>query len=326
MSSKNSLLIDYMDDDVYVPAATECADVVIALYEWIQDTPYDTIRDLFSGVVNEAQVISTIASIKQIHIDTINNNLSQYIEYLLILGADDSTVIEKYAEVLTWQSSNLSKKNALRKIQKATGIFSKSTKGILEVLGKISTVGDVLSILYNAGIKDYSAQLIKLSILEDALKNYNYDFLSNAANELRTEMNNRLLKLATDSAKYGLNYVVQAASGLWGIISTSVSITVGKDAMAKRDACYLLEIEDALYNHILSLKSGFIDDGTENTLQAIVQEIHAIADCRALLNNLGMELNQWGIFVTDQDKYDYFTIYNRWYSNQHSSINYFFMY
>lgn len=139
-------------------------------------------------------------------------------------------------------------------------------------------------------------------------------------------MENRLVKLAADSAKYGLDYAAQAASGLWGIVSASVSITVGQDAMAKRDACYLLEIEDALYYHVLSMKSEYIDSGAENTLLSIVQEIHAIADCRAMLNTLGMELNQWGIFVTDKDNYDYFMIYNNWYNNQHDDIDEFFTY
>ncbi len=320
-------LVNEMDDEVYGAKVADCADVIVMLYEWIQETPYDDIREMFEEISGEANaVISTMADVKKIKIDNINNSLSQYIEYLFDIGMDNDAIMEKYAEIMVMQNKNLSKKAAVGKVQNAVGAFSKATKGIMSVLEKVSTVGDILSILYNSSIKDYSAQLIKLGVIEDALTNYRDAHLATAATELKNEMKSRMQKLATDSLKYGIEYVISKASGLWVIVAAGVNVTVGQDAMAKRDACYILQIEDALYFHVMSLKQKYINSGDEDILESIRLETHAIADCRAMLNSLGMELNSWGIFVTDKDKYDYFSIYHYWYYNQHDDIdNYFSM-
>jgi len=79
-------------------------------------------------------------------------------------------------------------------------------------------------------------------------------------------------------------------------------------------------VEDALYSHILALKSKYVSTGDAGILLKIKQELHALTDCRALLNSLAMDLNKWMIIVTDKEKYNEFSVYVYWYENQHDDI------
>lgn len=324
-------LMNFMDDDIYYERVSECADVTITLYEWIENTSEDDIRSFFEGVAGEAIAISVICDIKAMKIDNINNTLSQGMEYLFECGLDNDAVMQKYAEILAIQSSNLDKKAAYTKVKNVAGSFGKTVSGIMDKLGKIATTADVLYSFYNVAIKDYSVDLAKLNALEVAAEAYHYEHLLKAVRELKSEMENKFDGVIKEAKELGLDiamdYVFENAFGLWGIVSGAIGVTVGQDAMAKRDACYILEIEYALYCHINALIIEYRNGNTE-VLENLKKALHMYTDCKGVLNALAIELNTWGIFVTSREKdqygltkFDYLSVYEYWYKQQHDVIN-----
>ena len=236
--------------------------------------------------------------------------------------------MEKYAEILAVRLNLTNKVEALQKISKATNTFSNVVNKTIKVLDKIATPIKIMDSLYDVALKDYNVEIAKLNALEAILEQYKYDYLLTAVRELKSEMETglgRAINEAKDMAiDKAMDFVLKKTNGLWDIVASAVKITVGQDAMAKRDACYILEIEDAIYWYLQSLMYSYRDSGNSALLQEINHAIHAYVDCKIALNSLAIELNTWGVFVTDKDKYDYLTIYKYWYTNQHDDVDEFF--
>ena len=327
VNSKHAIitLMENMDDSVYVENTTECIDVIYALYDWIQKTPYDNVKSMFSGMKDQAKVIAAISDIKSMKIDNVNNALSQGMEYLFECGLDNDAVLEKYAEILSLQLGNLDKKAALQKVKKAANTFGNVVGGVIDALDKIAKPVEAFNAFYNVAIKDYTVELTKLYVLEAIFEEYHYTHLLVAVRELKTEMENEFNRTVTAAKKLAieksLEYLLDKTNGLWAIIAGAVEITVGQDAMAKRDACYILEMEDAAYWYIKSLIYSYQEFGDIAILDKISKALHMYTDCKTTLNALAIELNTWGVFVTDKDKYDYLSIYKYWYSHQHDDID-----
>ena len=335
VNSKHAIvtLMECMDDEIYYEKVSECADVTICLYEWIKKTPIEDITKLFEETSkNSTSIIKVISDIKGIEIDNINNELSQYIEFLYQCGLDEDAVMERYAEILVMQNGNLDIKAAYKKVGNAAESFGTGIGAMMKKLQQLGTATDVLYSIYNVAIKDYSVELAKLNVLESAFQPYRYDHLYNAVRELKAEMENKfdgIIKEAKGLAlDIAIDYVFEKSFGLWGIVSAAVGVTMGQDAMAKRDACYILEMEDAIYWHIKSLMSSYQENGDVAIVEKLQKALHAYTDCKTTLNALAIELNTWGVFVTSREKdqygltkYDYLSVYKYWYTQQHDDID-----
>ena len=165
---------------------------------------------------------------------------------------------------------------------------------------------------------------VSLDIIIAALEDCGWEKIYTAANRLKLEMENQLAKAATNAIIVGTDMFVEGLTGgAWAIVSAPLSLTIADTAESVRDFVYICEIEYALYSHINNLAHEYLENADSHYLMQIKKDLHALSDCRALMNSMAISINKITILIFEVWRDDITTTletYRDYYAHRHAAI------
>lgn len=286
-------ILDEMDEQYYLENTEDTIDVVASLMDYIctlDDSELavwlNNIKSMCEKAENIAIAHKVEAMTESIRLDNINNELSQYIEFLFDLAIDEDAVQKEYARILKIQKKNISTKQALAKVEKASATFAKGFKFVTDAMGKISLIAKISEAIYYTGVEDFSTDLLKLNVLITALEEHGDPDLLDAAKLLQLEMTSDLYQLAKAMVELGTDTLY----GWLDDYTSSIGTAIKNGVDATVCVAYVYDIDRALYQSIISMYEEYTSNADKMLLHEIKKELHAMADCRALLNSLAVDL------------------------------------